>query len=134
VRFICLGYLDESKWDALPEAEQNAMMQEFFNYDDVLRESGRFVGGESLQSALSAVTLRYRSGKVIVTDGPFAETKEQLGGIFVLETRDRNEAIELMSQHPGLRLGGPFEIRPANEEFNAQMAARRKQNAKEANR
>src|SRR5688572_33320757 len=108
------------------------MMQEFFRYDDVLRESGRFVGAESLQSARSAITLRYRSGKVMATDGPFAETKEQLGGIFVLEAKDRNEAIELMSQHPGLRLGGPFEIRPANEEFNAQMAARRKQNASEA--
>jgi hypothetical protein len=126
MRFICLGYLDESKWEALSKSEQDAMMEEFFAYDDVLRKSGHSVGAESLQSARSATTLRYRNGKVIVTDGPFAETKEQLGGIFVLETEDRNQAIELMSRHPGLRLGGPFEIRPADEEFSAQLSARHK--------
>ena len=126
MRFVGLGYLDESKWDALSKSEQDAMMEEFFAYDDTLRKSGHFVGGEALQSARHAATLRYRSGKVIVTDGPFAETKEQVGGIFVLEAEDMNQAIELMSKHPGLRLGGPFEIRLADEEFTAQLAARQK--------
>jgi hypothetical protein len=116
--------LDESKWQALSQNEQDAMMEEFFAYGDVLRKSGHFVGGESLQSARITSTLRYRNGKVIVTDGPFAETKEQIGGIFILEAENMNQAIELMSKHPGLRLGGTFEIRLADEQFNALMAAR----------
>jgi hypothetical protein len=134
MRFICLGYLDESNWDALSKSEQDAMMEEFFEYDDVLRKSGHSVGGEALQSARTAATLRYRSGEVIVTDGPFAETKEQVGGIFVLEAEDMNHAIKLMSTHPGLRLGGPFEIRPADQEFTALLAARQSRIETEAKR
>ena len=134
MRFICLGYLDEKKWEALPKSEQDAMMEEFFAYDDVLQKSGHCVGAESLQSARSAATLRLRNGKVMVTDGPFAETKEQVGGIFVLEARDMSHAIELMSRHPGLRLGGPFEIRPAEQEFNAQLAAWRERTKREGKR
>jgi hypothetical protein len=87
-------------------------MDECFAYDDVLRKNGHFAGGEALQSALNATTLRWNSGKVSITDGPFAETKEQLGGILVLEARDLNEAIQLMSKHPGVKIG-PFEIRLA---------------------
>ena len=83
-----------------------------FAYDDVLRKNGHFIGGEGLQGARTAMTLRSRGGKVLVTDGPYAETKEQLGGILMLEARDMDHAIELMSKHPGVR-GGPFEIRPA---------------------
>ena len=83
-----------------------------FAYDDVLRTNGHFAGGEALQPAGNAVTLRAQGGKVMVTDGPYAETKEQLGGILILEANDLNHAIQLMSKHPGVR-GGPFEIRPA---------------------
>jgi hypothetical protein len=68
-----------------------------------LRNKGHFAGGEALQSANTAKTLRWRDGKVTVTDGPYAETKEQLGGILVLEARDLNHAIELMSRHPGVK-------------------------------
>ena len=71
-----------------------------------------------------AVTLRWQNGKVAVTDGPYAETKEQLGGILILEAADMQQAIELMSKHPGVRLGGPFEIRPADESINELIAAR----------
>ncbi|MGH9883641.1 MAG: YciI family protein, partial [Pyrinomonadaceae bacterium] len=99
-------------------------MEECFAYDDVLRKNGHFVGGEALQSARTATTLRYQNGKVLITDGPFAETKEQLGGILVLEAKDMNHAIQLMSQHPGVRLGGPFEIRAAHEVINALVAGR----------
>ena len=126
MRFICLGYADEKQWDALSEGERNAMMQECFAYDDVLRKNGHFVGGEALQSTDRAATLRYNKGRVMVTDGPYAETKEQLGGILILEAKDMNHAIELMSKHPGVRLGGPFEIRPADEEINALVTARQK--------
>jgi hypothetical protein len=100
------------------------MMEECFAYDDELRRGGHFAGGEALQSATQAVTLRWRGGEVAVTDGPYAETKEQLGGILILEARDLNHAIQLMSKHPGVRLGGPFEIRPAEQEINELIAAR----------
>jgi hypothetical protein len=115
LKFICLGFLDETKWDTIPKAEQDAMMQECFAYDDLLRRNGHFVAGEALQSARSAKTLRWKGGKVLVTDGPFAETREQLGGLLVLEAKDMAQALELMSKHPGVRLGGPFEIRPVEE-------------------
>jgi hypothetical protein len=115
VKFLCLGYTDESKWDKLPKSKQDAMMQECFAYDDVLRRNGHFVAGEALQSVRAAKTLRWTGGKVMVTDGPFAETKEQLGGLLVLEAKDMDHALELMSKHPGVRLGGPFEIRPVEE-------------------
>ena len=112
MKFVCLGYYNEQQFATLTEREQSAMMDECFAYDDVLKENGHFAGGEALQIAASAATLRWKDGKVVVTDGPFAETKEQLGGILVLEARDLNHAIELMSRHPGVK-NGPFEIRPA---------------------
>lgn len=112
MKYVCLGYLDENVWDGMSEEERNRLMDECFAYDDQLREDGHFVGGEALESARDAVTLHYRDKKISVTDGPFAETKEQLGGILLLEARDLNHAIQLMSRHPGVRMG-PFEIRPA---------------------
>jgi hypothetical protein len=115
LKFICLGYMDEKKWDAMSKREQDAMMKECFAYDDILRKNGHFVAGEALQSARAAKTLSWKGGKVLITDGPFAEAREQLGGLLVLEAPDMNHAIELMSKHPGVRLGGPFEIRGAEQ-------------------
>src|SRR5204863_2348063 len=99
------------------------MMEACFTYDDELRRGGHFLGGEALDSARSAVTLRMNAGDVEITDGPYAETKETLGGILLLEARDMNHAISLMSKHPGVKMG-PFEIRPANEAINELIAAR----------
>src|SRR5262245_5921938 len=124
MKYICLGYIEEKKWDSLLKGQQEAMLQECFAYDDVLRKEGHFLGGEALQGARSAVTLRWQNGKVSVTDGPYAETKEVLGGLLVLEARDLNHAIQLMSKHPGVRLGGPFEIRPVDEPLTARANAR----------
>jgi hypothetical protein len=112
VKYVCLGYIEAGKFENMTESERNAMVDGCFAYDDVLRGNGHFAGGEALQPASSAVTLRYRGGKVTVTDGPYAETKEQIGGILILEARDLNHAIQLMSKHPGVQ-AGPFEIRPA---------------------
>ena len=112
MKYVCLGYHDEKQWERVSEDQRNAMIDECFAYDDVLREHGHFAGGEALQSARNAATLWYRDGKVTVVDGPYAETKEQVGGILVLEARDLNHAIQLMSRHPGVK-NGPFEIRPA---------------------
>jgi hypothetical protein len=112
MKYVCLGYIAEKKWETMPESERNAMMDECFAYDDVLRKNGHFAGGEALQPPRNAATLRWTGGKVSITDGPYAETKEQLGGILILEARDLNHAIQLMSKHPGVK-AGPFEIRPA---------------------
>ena len=114
MKYICLGYMDPKKWETMSESERNAMMDECFAYDDVLRKKGHFVGGEALQSAQNATTLRWKNDKVSITDGPYAETKEQLGGILVLEAKDLNHAIQLMSKHPGVK-AGPFEIRQAED-------------------
>jgi hypothetical protein len=111
MKYVCLGYIDQTKWESTPDSERNAFVDTCFAYDDVLRKGGHFAGGEALDSAQNAVTLRSQNGKVIVTDGPYAETKEQLGGILILEAADLNHAIQLMSKHPGVH-AGPFEIRP----------------------
>ena len=123
MKFICMGFIEESKYAALSEAEGQRMMEECFAYDDELRRGGHFIGGEALQSAKNAVTLRARNGSIDVTDGPYVETKEMLGGILLLEARDLNHAIALMSRHPGVKVG-PFEIRPAAEETNKLIAER----------
>lgn len=112
MKYICLGYIDLKEYGTRPEEEQLALMDECFDYDDVLRANGHFTGGHALQPSDTAVTLRWKDGKATVTDGPYAETKEQLGGILILEARDLNHAIDIMSKHPGVK-AGPFEIRPA---------------------
>ena len=112
MKYVCLGYIEPGKLESMPEQQRNAWIDECFTYDDALRKNGHFTGGEALQPPGSAVTLRFRNGKAAVTDGPYAETKEQLGGILILEAHDLNHAIQLMSKHPGVR-SGPFEIRPA---------------------
>ncbi|HEU5408334.1 MAG TPA: YciI family protein [Nitrospira sp.] len=117
MKYVCLGHLDENAWMTLSESERNTFLDECFAYDDVLRKNGHFVGGEALQSARNATTLRWKNGKVMITDGPYAETKEYLGGILLLEAKDLDHAIQLMSKHPGVK-AGPFEIRPAADLSN----------------
>lgn len=112
MKFVCLGYIEENKLESIASTDMTAMIDRCFEYDDHLRATGHFAGGEGLQPASTTRTLRYRDGKVVVTDGPYAETREVLGGILILEARDLNHAVELMSKHPGVQMG-PFEIRPA---------------------
>ena len=112
MKYICLGYYQPDKLAIMSECERNTMLDECFSYDDELRKNGHFAAGEALQPANTAMTVYWKNGKVAVTDGPYAETKEQLGGILVLEARDLNHAIQLISQHPGVK-NGRFEIRPA---------------------
>ena len=112
MKFVCLGYIQPGKFEGMPEQERNRLIDACFAYDDVLRRNGHFAGGDGLQPPSTAATLRFDAGKVVVSDGPYAETKEQIGGILILEANSREHAIELMSKHPGVQLG-PFEIRPA---------------------
>jgi hypothetical protein len=130
MKYVCLGFIDETKFAENPQEVRQRMIEECFAYDDELRRGGHFLGGEALDSVRNAVTLRMKDGGIEVTDGPFAETKETLGGILLLEARDLNHAIALMSKHPGVRMG-PFEIRPAHEAINRLIAQRSAEVARE---
>lgn len=114
MKYICFGYLDTENWAKMAPAEQLAMIDRCFSYDETLKKNGNWVGGEGLQGPDSTVTLQYRDGKVVVTDGPYAETKELLGGLLILEARDLNQAVQLISNHPGVYMGR-WEIRPAED-------------------
>jgi hypothetical protein len=114
MKFVCLGYIEEKAWEAISDSQRNAMIDECFAYDDVLRKNGHFVAGEALQSAGKGSDTAMEERQVSITDGPYAETKEQLGGILTLEANDLQHAIQLMSKHPGVK-AGPFEIRPADD-------------------
>src|SRR3984957_9768353 len=130
MKYICLGYLEPGKFENMSESERNTMLDECFSYNDELRKKGHLVAEEPLQPANTAVTVCLKNGKVAVTDGPYAETKEQLGGIQVLEARDLNHAVQLVSQLPGFKYGlGPVEIRPVadlNEMMRESERRRRK--------
>ncbi|HSD68567.1 MAG TPA: YciI family protein [Woeseiaceae bacterium] len=112
MKFICLGYHDPSKWQQFTDEERSTLIDECFDYDDELRRKGHFAGGEALDDPATAKTLRYSNKRLSATDGPYAETREQLGGILILEADNLAHAVELMSKHPGVK-NGPFEIRPA---------------------
>jgi len=117
MKFVCLGYHDESQWQAQPADERSALMEETFAYARALMDKGHIIDDRALQGAASATILRFSKSNVTVTDGPFAETKEQLGGLMVIEANDLNEAIRLMSKMPCMKMGGTIEIRPINEDI-----------------
>jgi hypothetical protein len=124
MKFACLGCNVEQDWMARPKAELEAMSDKCFAYMGKLVNDGHVIyDGVTLQPTCTAKTLRWQNGKAVVIDGPFAETKEQLGGVCVLEARDMDHAIELMSKHPGLHHGAILEIRPVNEESLRSRAA-----------
>ena len=117
MKFAFLGYGLEQNWAALSKSELDAMFEDCCTYDSKLLKDGHMTGdGTALQPSRTARTLRWQNGAVVVTDGPFAETREQLGGLGVLEARDMDHAVELISRHPGLRYGSVFELRPIDEE------------------
>ncbi len=124
MKYVCLGFYDEANFAGIPPEKWQSMMEECFAYDDELRRGGHFLGGEALDSPRNAVTLRMKDGEVEVTDGPYVETKETLGGILLLEARDLNHAIALMSKHPAVKFGNVFEIRPPDEVMNRLVAER----------
>jgi hypothetical protein len=131
VKYLCFGYYDKDKFEGMTESERNAMFDTCFEYDDHLRANGHWTGGEALQPAETALTLSWNNGKVATTDGPYAETKEQLGGILVLEARDMNHAVQLMGQHPALKYGNIFEVRPAADMSEIEKAsAQRRQSSR----
>lgn len=104
MKYLCLVYLDEKRLDELPD-------EDCVEYDAAIRKSGHCIASEALQSIRAATTVRVRNGKVSVTDGPFAETKEQLAGFYLIDAKDLNEAIQLASKIPPARVGS-IEVRP----------------------
>jgi hypothetical protein len=118
MRYLCLIYDDEKKVATMPENESNAFMGEYFAFTDGIKASGHYLAGEALQPVETATTVRVRNGKVGTTDGPFAETKEQLGGFYLIQAKDLNEAIQVAAKIPSAK-SGSVEVRPIME-FNHQ--------------
>jgi len=114
MKYACLVYYEEKLVDAMSGAEWDALVGECLAYGESVRGSGHMLGGEALQPTTTATTLRVRDGKPFTTDGPFAETKEQLAGFYLIEARDLNEAIQVASRIPPARLGS-IEVRPVRE-------------------
>lgn len=117
MKYLCLGYHEDKKWQAMSDHERQTLLEESAAYDDLLRQKGNYIDRNLLKGAQTAITLRFASGRMDITEGPFVETKEQLGVVLVLEARDLNHAIQLTSQLPCMRMGGSLEIRPINEEL-----------------
>jgi hypothetical protein len=112
MKYLLLCCFDEKQWDAIPESRRDAIMREYGELIEHLHESGRHLAGARLQRTAAATTLRVRNGKLVVTDGPYAETKEQLGGYHLIECRDHDEAMTIAQRIPTLPFGGTIEVRP----------------------
>lgn len=116
MKYLCLAYEEESKLDALSRGQWDLLRRETLDYVEELRQEGYLISAEPLQSTRTAATVRVRNGRLSVTDGPFAETRETLGGFFLVDARDLNVAIRIASRWPSARLGS-IEVRPVEAEL-----------------
>jgi len=114
MKYLCLIYSDESQWPKLPAGDAEKMMSEYRAFGEGIKASGHHLAGFRLHPTSTATTVRIRNGKLATTDGPFAETTEQLGGFYLIEAKDLNEAIQIGSRVPGARVGS-IEVRPVWE-------------------
>lgn len=124
MRFLCLGFHDEAAWNALSPEVRQQLIDESLAYEAELKASGRCLGGIALEGAASATTVRFSPGNSLVTDGPFAETKEQLGGFMLIEAADMQEAVAIVRGIPCMKFGGSSEIRPVYEELSSETLGR----------
>jgi hypothetical protein len=111
MRYICLIYSDESQWPKLPKSDTEKMLAEYGAFGESIQKSGHYIRGDRLHPTSAASTVRIRNGKLSTTDGPFAETKEQLGGFYLIDAKDLNDAIQVAAKIPGARVGS-IEVRP----------------------
>ncbi len=111
MKYLCLIYENEKAWEKMPKEQSEAIMGEYFAFTDSHMKSGKVLAGEALEPTHTATTVRVRNGKISTTDGPFAETKEQFGGYYLLEAKDLNEAIQIAAKIPSARHGS-VEVRP----------------------
>jgi hypothetical protein len=114
VEYVLLIYDDEQQWASMPPEESGAVIREYGAYSNMLRERGAYLRGDALQPTATATTVQVREGETLTSDGPFAETKEQLGGLYVIQAKDLDEAIELAAKIPSARYGR-IEVRPVME-------------------
>ena len=114
MKYLCLIYDEEAKMANMSEADANAFMGEYFAFTEDIKKSGHYLGGNALQPVNTGTSVRVRSGKMSTTDGPFAETKEQLGGYYLIEAKDLNDALQVASRIPSAKLG-TVEVRPIQE-------------------
>ncbi len=122
MRYLCLIYENEKAWESKPQAELEGIMGEYFAFTEDIRSNGKLVAGEALQPTPTATTVRVRNGKISTTDGPYAETKEQLGGFYLIDAKDLNDAIQVAAKIPGAR-DGSIEVRPVIDFSQDAMAA-----------
>jgi hypothetical protein len=111
MKYLCLIYDDEKRMSQMPKSDGDTMMGDYHTFTEDIRRSGHYLGGEALKPVGTATTIRVRNGKISTTDGPFAETKEQLGGFYMIEAKDLNDAIQVAGRIPGARYGS-IEVRP----------------------
>jgi len=111
MKYICLIYDEEKKLHALSKTESDALMSEYRAFTASIKESGHWLAGEPLKPVSTASTVRVRNGKLSTTDGPFAETREQLGGFYMIDARDLNEALQIAARIPSAKIGS-IEVRP----------------------
>jgi hypothetical protein len=111
MQYMCLIYDDETMWQTMPEDQRNAVLGEYGSFTQSIQESGNMVAGDALQPTSTATTVRVRDGETLTTDGPFAETKEQLGGYYLVEAKDADEALAIAARIPSARYGS-IEVRP----------------------
>ena len=114
MRYMCVIYDEEAKLGTMSKEEGDAFMGEYFAFTDSIKKSGHYLAGDALQPVSTATSVRLRNGKLSTTDGPFAETKEQLGGYYLINARDLNEAIQIAAKIPSARTG-TVEVRPVVE-------------------
>jgi hypothetical protein len=112
MQYLLMCCFDEKQWGKMPESQRDEIMQEYGEFVQSIVKSGHYLAGAKLQSSSTARTVRGRNGKPVITDGPFAETKEQLGGYHLVECKDLDEALSIAKRIPTIRLGGTIEVRP----------------------
>jgi hypothetical protein len=122
MKYLCLIYDEERTFAAMSKTEIDALMKEYRAFSDGIRQSGHYIAGHQLAPVRSASTVRVRNGKMSATDGPFAETKEQLGGYYLIEAADLNEALQIASRIPSARIGS-IEVRPLHESHQQEVGA-----------
>ena len=114
MRYLCLIYEDEKWWEKATPADMEKGMAEYGAFTDSIKKNGNYIGGEALQPTKTATSVRVRNGKLSTTDGPYVETKEQLGGYYLIKAKDLNEAVQVASRIPGAK-NCTVEVRPVQE-------------------
>jgi hypothetical protein len=114
MRYLCLIYEDEKSWEKATQADMEKGMADYNNFTESIKKNGNYIGGEALQPTKTATSVRVRNGKLSKTDGPYVETKEQLGGSYLIKAKDLNEAVQVASRIPGAQ-HGTVEVRPVME-------------------